>query len=56
MKLIPSNKLSRDYGLSSVHGQPVFPGGGGGSSFNVGQRIGTPQTTDGGRWAMAERR
>ena len=22
-----------------VHGQPVFPGGGGGSSFNVGQRI-----------------
>jgi len=37
----PSGIVSGSCGLSSVHGQPVLPGGGGGSSLRVGQRMGT---------------
>lgn len=35
----PSGMVSGSWGDSSVQGQPVFPGGGGGSSASVGERI-----------------
>src|SRR5713226_3769098 len=38
----PSGIVSGNCGLSSVHGQPVLPGGGGESSIRVGQRIRLP--------------
>jgi len=34
-----SGNLSGSNGISSVQGQPVLSGGGGGSSVRVGQRI-----------------
>ncbi len=39
----PSIVVSVSCGLSSVHGQPVLPGGGVGSSLSVGQRISQPE-------------
>ncbi len=35
----PSGMGAGTWGLSSVHGQPVLPGGGGGSSLRIGQRM-----------------
>ena len=38
----PPGIVSGNCWLTSVHGQPVLPGGGGGSSFKVGQLIMMP--------------
>ena len=35
----PSGMVAGSEMLASVHGHPVLPGGGGGSSFRLGQRI-----------------
>src|SRR5262245_6713725 len=41
-------------GVSSVHGQPVLPGGGAGSSSRRGQRKRTPLAIRGGQFAGAD--
>src|SRR5690242_17167742 len=45
-QLWPSGLVSGNSRLSSVHGQPILPGGGGGRSASVGQRtLATPRLT-----------
>jgi hypothetical protein len=41
---LPSDIASGRRALSTVHGHPVLPAGGGGSSARVGQRIGSNES------------
>jgi hypothetical protein len=52
---LPSGIVSGSCGLSSVHGQPVRPGGGGGSSLSVGQRMGHKKALARGERSNIER-